>query len=66
MFNQLEYSNLLFKFLVYIFIDGEQEGTGKRSTVLHIMHYCFNDNWLLFTVPHGMLTERRWLWGIPY
>lgn len=31
---------------------GEQTGIGKRSTLFHLMHYAYLDNWLTINIPN--------------
>lgn len=37
------------KYIIY----GEQNGVGKRSTIIHLLHYFSKKNWLLFHVPNS-------------
>jgi hypothetical protein len=32
---------------------GEQNGVGKRSTLFHLMHYAYLDNWLTINIPNA-------------
>ncbi|RNA01030.1 28S ribosomal mitochondrial [Brachionus plicatilis] len=51
----LDLSLPAYRFVLY----GTQNGTGKRSTLLHILHYCHKDNWLLFHVPNCSAVLRK-------
>ena len=45
--------NYLFQFSYVFFKDGTQEGTGKRSTLFHALHYAKRDNWLIIHIPYS-------------
>ena len=36
---------------INLILDGPEEGTGKRSTLLHLLHYAFRDKWMLINIP---------------
>ena len=40
-----EIGNLILN--LYIKKGGNQNGTGKRSTLFHLLHYCYKDDWLI-------------------
>lgn len=44
-----------YRFLLY----GSQNGTGKRSTLFHLLHYCQKDNWLIIHLPNCASVLRK-------
>lgn len=45
---EIDLTKPAYRFILY----GENNGTGKRSTLFHIMHYCQKDNWLIINIPN--------------
>lgn len=45
----IDLSNPAYRFILY----GLKDGIGKRSSLMHVTHYCYKDNWLIINIPNS-------------